>query len=192
MERTLADPEGRQVTTDEKHPIAAGFTALLGIALALGLLLGIVTLVVSRVAGLGGDHGPKTSGGGPSLYLPSPVPTQSTSGSPAGASSGGPPTVPPATSSAPAKAITLQSGQSSVGAMQRIDLSGVYPGGEGAVLQVQRMGTGSAWEDFPVTAAVSGGTFSTYVQTGRPGVQQFRVRDPDAKLVSNVVSVTVR
>jgi len=76
--------------------------------------------------------------------------------------------------------------------MARIDLSGVYPQGEGAVLQVQRMTPDHHWEDFPVTAAVSGGTFSTYVQTGRPGAQRFRVRDSDTGRVSNVVKVTVR
>ena len=51
----------------------------------------------------------------------------------------------------------------------RIDLTGTYPTGEGAVLQVQRAtGPGDSWVDFPVTVTVSGGQFSTYVQTGRP------------------------
>jgi hypothetical protein len=75
--------------------------------------------------------------------------------------------------------------------MQQIDLTGVYPGGEGAILQVQRKLDGK-WQDFlSVDAAVSGGQFSTYVQTGQLGVQKFRMRDTTSGKVSNVVSVTV-
>ena len=178
------------MTSDEKHPITAGFVALVAVGLGVGLLLGVFTLVVTRVAGLGGDDGASASGGGPSLYLPTPAPSSS-SASPAGQATA-PAATPPASSpTAKPKDITLQAGESSVGSMQRIDLSGAYPGGEGAVLQVQRMGPDHRWEDFPVTAAVSGGTFSTYVQTGRSGVQRFRVRDSDTGRVSNVVRVTI-
>jgi hypothetical protein len=182
------------VTPDEKHPITAALIALIGVGLAIGLLLGVITLVVSRVAGLGGDDGSKASGAGPSLYLPTPVPTDSASDSPAEEPAAGAsePARPAHTKTAAAEQITLQAGASSVDPMERIDLSGVYTGGEGAVLQVQRKGSDGGWEDFPVTTAVAGETFSTYVQTGRSGVQHFRVRDSDAKLVSNVVSVTVR
>jgi hypothetical protein len=189
MGRTRADSEGRQVASDEKHPITAGFVALVAVGLGVGLLLGVFTLVVTRVAGLDGNGGASAGGGGPSLFLPTPVPSSS-SGSPAAATStpAQPSSSPPATP----KGITLQAGQTSVSSMQRIDLSGVYEGGEGAVLQVQRMGPDRHWEDFPVTAAVSGGSFSTYVQTGRAGVQRFRVRDSDTGRVSNVVPVTVR
>ena len=74
--------------------------------------------------------------------------------------------------------------------MQQIDLTGVYPGGEGAILQVQRF-TNGAWTDFPVTASVSNQTFSTYVQTSQAGVNRFRVVDTDTKLESNEVKVTV-
>lgn len=176
------------MTSDERHPIVAALVALVAVGLVVGLLLGVVALIGSRVAGLGGDGGATDAGGGPSLYLPTPVPTATTSGSPAPVAE---PTAPAPTSSTPAEQITLQSGAASVAPMERIDLSGVYPGGEGAVLQVQRKGEGDSWEDFPVTAAVSGGTFSTYVQTGRSGVQRFRVRDSDSGRVSNVVSVTV-
>jgi hypothetical protein len=177
------------VKSDEKHPIAAAVVALVAVGLAVGLLLGAVALVASRVAGLGGDHRTDAVDAGPSLFLPSPRATQASGGTvttpqPSAASA--------PKSSAPAKAITLQSSQSSVSAMQRIDLTGVYPGGEGAVLQVQRKGAGGGWQDFPVTASVSGQTFSTYVQTGQSGMQKFRVRDTDSGKISNVVSVTVR
>ena len=74
--------------------------------------------------------------------------------------------------------------------MERIDLTGTYPGGEGAILQVERYIAGS-WSEFSVTAAVSNETFSTYVQTGQAGVNKFRVRDTDTGEVSNAVAVTV-
>jgi hypothetical protein len=74
--------------------------------------------------------------------------------------------------------------------MERIDLTGTYPGGEGAILQVERYIDG-AWSDFSVTAAVSNETFSTYVQTGQTGVNKFRVRDTDTGKLSNAVTVTV-
>jgi hypothetical protein len=190
MGLTSADSEGRQVSSDEKHPITAGFVALVAVGLGVGLLLGVFTLVVTRVAGLGNDDGTSASGGGPSLYLPTPAPSSS-SGAPAGQATA-PPSQPSSSAPPKPKGITLQAGQSSVASMQRIDLTGVYPGGEGAVLQVQRMGPDHRWEDFPVTAAVSGETFPTYVQTGRSGVQRFRVRDSDTGRVSNVVPVTVQ
>jgi hypothetical protein len=74
--------------------------------------------------------------------------------------------------------------------MEQIDLTGTYPTGEGAILQVQRFEDG-AWEDFPVTMSVSNQTFSTYVQTSRPGENKFRVIDTDKDLFSNEVIVTV-
>ena len=74
--------------------------------------------------------------------------------------------------------------------MQQIDLTGSYPGGDGAIVQVQRR-QGGTWVDFPVTASVSGGTFATYVQTGQTGVNRFRVIDSDSREVSNEVTVRV-
>ena len=74
--------------------------------------------------------------------------------------------------------------------MEQIDLTGVYPGGEGAILQVQRF-EGGSWQDFPVTVSVSDGTFSTYVQTGQGGVNRFRVVDTDSGKPSNEVKVTI-
>ena len=74
--------------------------------------------------------------------------------------------------------------------MQRIDLSGSHPSGDGAILQVQRFENGE-WANFPVTVAVRGGTFSTYVMTGRPGETRFRVLDTDSGESSDPVTVTV-
>ena len=62
--------------------------------------------------------------------------------------------------------MTLQVMPVRASAGERVDLSGVYPRGEGATLQVQRFEGG--WTDFPVTASVSGGTFRTYIYTSGP------------------------
>ena len=70
--------------------------------------------------------------------------------------------------------------------MEQIDLTGVYPGGEGAILQVQRF-EGGKWADFPVPISVSDETFATYVQTSQPGVNRFRVIDTDNGATSNEV-----
>ena len=74
--------------------------------------------------------------------------------------------------------------------MEQIDLTGVYPGGEGAILQVQRF-TSGAWQDFPVTVSVSDETFSTYVQTSQAGLNRFRVVDTDTERISNEVRVPI-
>ena len=72
---------------------------------------------------------------------------------------------------------------------ERINLTGDYPSGNGALLQVQRLEGG--WTDFPVTMSVDGGRFSTYIQTSRTGDARFRVIDKGAGRTSNVVRVTI-
>ena len=91
-----------------------------------------------------------------------------------------------------AQGVSLQAGESSVSPMGRIDLTGTYPGGEGAVLNVQKFSNGS-WQDFySISATVTNGTFSTYIQTGTPGLNRFRVIDSDTHLASNEVRVQIR
>ncbi len=74
--------------------------------------------------------------------------------------------------------------------MEPIDLTGVYPGGEGAILQVQQF-TDGKWDDFPVTTPVSDETFTTYIQTSQPGLNKFRVRDSKSGDTSNEVRVRI-
>ena len=190
---------------DEKHPILAGLIALVSVTAAVGLVLGIVAIVATHVFGVGG--GDQNSGlSGQTLYLPTPSPTETPKGplvtlAPSSESASAhadatetesaTPSKSPTASSSPKKQITLSAGETSVAPMGQIDLTGVYPGGEGAILQVQRK-LGGAWQDFlSVNAAVSGGQFSTYVQTGQLGEQKFRMRDTTSGAVSNVVTVKV-
>ena len=184
----MPEPERKQ------HPVVAGLVALVGVGLAIGLLAGGGTLVATRVLGLGADATAVDSTARQSMYLPLPEKTTaSAASSPAPTlTAASEPTGPVHVTPSQDTGIALQAGQDQVGSMGRIDLTGTYATGEGAVLQVQRAtGPGDTWVDFPVTATVSGGTFSTYVQTGRSGPNRFRVIDTDTDLASNEVTVTI-
>ena len=184
----MPEPERNQ------HPVIAGLVALVGVGLTIGLLAGGGTLVATRVLGLGADATAVDSTARQSMFLPKPEKTTPTEGpsSAATLTAAPEPTGPVRTTKTPETGISLQAGSTQVGPMGRIDLTGTYPAGEGAVLQVQRAtGPGDSWVDFPVTVTVSGGTFSTYVQTGRSGPNRFRVIDTDTDQASNEVTITI-
>ena len=182
------------------HPVLTGLLALVGVALVVGLILGLVAVAGSKFFGLdGGQVGAREAER--SMYLPSPSRTVSPSGplitlAPGETESPTESVPESSSSSAPSKKkspktkISLSAGETAVAPMQQIDLTGVYPGGEGAILQVQRF-TNGTWQDFPVTVSVSNQTFSTYVQTSQPGVNRFRVIDTANGATSNDVRVTI-
>lgn len=190
--------------TREGLPVLSGLAALVTVGLLVGLVLGGVAWAGARVLGLGGSAGSATEqtseAQGDVLVLPKPRRTKAADGplitlGPApggrdqksGSASKKQETKKPRQNQ---QRITLSAGQRSVGVMGRIDLTGVYRGGDGRILQVQRFQDGS-WEDFPVTAAVDGTKFSTYVMTGRTGPNRFRVADNDNTRTSNEVRVVV-
>lgn len=181
-----------------ERPVVSGLLALVGVALVVGILAGVAAMVVARGAGLGGGESvatDSTATGGESLYLPKPTDTAQPTGPAFTLGSMPIPTTTaspeaPTASESPKDEIVLQAAQQSVAAMQQIDLSGSYPTGEGAILQVQRFENGS-WNDFPVSVAVSGQTFGTYVMTGQTGENRFRVFDSDSGRASNEVVITV-
>jgi len=199
----LADPRqwtreggGADVRADEERPVIAGLVALVAVAAAVGLVAAGVIVVATHVLGLGGGSGSLLgSNQGATLDVPRPQKTKPASGP--SITLGSSPTSsgtsqPPPKIHKPKKQISLQAGETSVAPMGRIDLTGTYPGGEGAVLNVQKFDNGS-WQDFySVSATVTNGTFSTYIQTGTPGLNRFRVIDSDTKLASNEVRVRVR
>jgi len=172
----------------ENRPVLTGLIALVGVAVVIGLLGGLALMVGVKATGIGETSTASDDGGTPATFnLPRPSDTSSSIPAPAD-------TVEPgageSTSEAPATEIVLSATQQSVTPMQQIDLTGTYPGGEGAILQVQRFENG-AWSDFPVTMSVSGGTFATIVRTGQVGANQFRVIDTDTQVASNELTVTV-
>jgi hypothetical protein len=184
------------VRSDEERPVVFGLLALVGVAVAVGLVASIAVLVGAHVLGLSGGHAAAVAGDeGATLDVPKPQKTQPASGpsitlgtNPTSSSSQShPPKI-----KKPKKQISLQAGETSVSPMGRIDLTGTYPGGEGAVLNVQKFSNGS-WQDFySISATVTNGTFSTYIQTGTPGMNRFRVIDSDTHLASNEVKVQIR
>ncbi|MDQ4086308.1 MAG: hypothetical protein M3165_10870 [Actinomycetota bacterium] len=90
----------------------------------------------------------------------------------------------------PDNAISLRASTSDASSFEQVTLSGTYPGGNGTTLEVQRR-EGGSWASFPTSATVDGGQFSTYVASGQPGPNAFRVVDPSTGQTSNVVVFTV-
>lgn len=197
-----------------ERPVVAGLLALTAVAVVVGLLAGVMLLTGTKILGVNGGGGGTEAGEagvGETLFLPDPVETKRPDG----------PLItldieegPPDSDGEPVdeesdeerekriakekakrdkqqQRITLSVGQAEVSAMQRIDLTGTYPVGGGAILQVQRF-EGGSWADFPVTvSASSDGAFATYVMTGQSGETKFRMLDTDTGKVSNVVTVKI-
>ncbi|NYI79722.1 hypothetical protein [Nocardioides panzhihuensis] len=193
----------------KRHPIAAGVTALVAVAVGVGLIVGIGMFVGANILGLGGDGAASDQAtdpdAGASLYAPSPKPTKTATGpaitldaSPTSAPEKKAGSVSASTSSSsaaadekPAKKITLQTGVVVAKPMERIDITGIYPGGEGAILRLER-DEGEGWEEFGIPdVSVTGEQFSTAIQTGRIGKHMFRMKDIDTGAYSNVVTVTI-
>ena len=193
-------PDRREQLTGEDHPIAAGLIALVGVGLVVGLIAGISVLGATRVLGLDGDATTAENTAEGTLYLPKFQRTKAESGplltlaqapTPSGGVTSEPSEEETTKDKKPESEISLSASQTAVAPMEQIDLTGTYPGGEGAILRVERF-TGGQWTDFAqITANVSNQTFSTYIQTGQSGVNKFRVVDTDTNLASNSVKVTV-
>lgn len=190
-----------------ERPVLAGLLALLGVAVVVGLLGGAVVLSGTKILGIGGGDGSDGSAASSeeTLFIPEPEETEEPSGPRITLDVDPTPTAGPDSEDGgedeeseereeeeqkAKQQIELSAGLSSVSAMQRIDLSGTHPSGEGGILQVQRFENGN-WADFPVTVSVRNGTFSTYVMTGRQGETRFRVVDTDSGKKSKPVTVTV-
>ena len=182
----------------DEHPILAGVGALVGVAIAVGLILGLVVLAGTRVLGLDGGSDGGSSSSGRSMYLPRPEKTPTATGpqitlapgDESSATADSRSSDKPTKSASPRKEISLSASTTQAAAMEQFNLTGVYPGGEGAILTVQRFQDGS-WQDFPATGSVSGEAFQIPVQTSQPGVNRFRVVDSDSELQSNEIRVTI-
>ncbi|QCX26351.1 hypothetical protein [Nocardioides jishulii] len=193
-----------------ERPVLAGLLALTGVAVVVGLLAGLTLLTGTKILGIGGGDGSAAAGQastGETLYLPDPVETTGPDGplitldvDPTPTPAAGDEDDEEASEEekeaerkkreADREKIKLTAGQTAVAPMQRIDLTGTYPAGTGAILQVQRFENG-AWANFPVTVSVTDGAFGTYVVTGQGGETRFRVLDTDSGKASNAVTVTI-
>jgi len=188
----MARPEDEDAPWTRQLLVGAG--VLVAVALVIGGVVSAIALGAVNVTGINSaGNGPSKP---PSLYIPSGSPTTRPETFPDPARpSGSPSTAPsPSSSATPKKnkkvrAISLQAFPGKVSANQRINLTGVYQGGEGAQLQVQRFDGG--WTDFPVSTSVSGGLFNTYIFSGRSGMNRFRMVDKASGRHSNAVRVRI-
>ena len=179
------------MSEDEGHPIVAGLVALAGVGVVVGLLVSGGALAASSMLGLNSDSSGNGASSQQSMYLPKPSDTAVETGPQITLQPGDETPTGTASNTPEQFAISLSAASTEVAPMAEIYLTGVYPGGEGAVVQVQRFENGK-WNDFAtVDAVVSGETFSTYVQTAQTGINRFRVRDTDGPETSNEVRVKV-
>jgi hypothetical protein len=195
----MAERDRRDDETSWPRQLLIGLGALVAVALVIGGVVSVVALGAARVAGIA--EGPVTASAEPSLYIPSGKPTVKVEPYPAASGSAGARAGQQASGSKSSKKpsakprkkpqpISLQASPLHVSAGERINLDGAYRGGAGVRLQIQRREAGS-WTDFPVTVAVTGGTFHTYITTGHTGLNTLRVLDQRNGRASNVVHVQV-
>ena len=176
--------------SDEQGGDEATSAVTKGIALvvAIALVIAVGTILMVRGLGLGEDTSSGSTGSDP-VEAPTPLPSTALpvpSDSSAPTMSTG-----PSTSPSPGSGdIQLNISPLQARPMERINLTGDYPGNDNVTLQVQRFSDGT-WTNFGVQASVRVGTFTTYVMTGRSGENRFRVFDPASGKGSNVVLVTV-
>lgn len=190
MDPSADDDSGRR-------QVLSGLGALVVVTLLVGGIVSLMALGAVRLSGLDGSSAARGPVEEPSLYIPPGVPSTSPEVYPD-------PTLPdreepsesPTAEESMAeqrrqdKRITLQAFPLDAFPGERITLTGVYPAGEGAILQVQRFE--GSWTDFPVSVTVSGGLFNTYIITSRTGEARFRVTDKALGRSSNPVTVTIR
>lgn len=177
---------GTQRDDDERQQeLATVILKILGVAVTIGLVVGIGAWVV--VKGLGLDSSSTTSSSSPGQPV-APLPTTAL---PVPSDTSSPSGLPTATPTAPPTgALYLSASPLMVQPMERINLTGQWPGHDNQSLLVQRF-EGGSWSNFGVQVSVKVGTFETYVMTGRPGDQKFRVFDPTTQTASNEVTITV-
>lgn len=183
---------------DEESPwytqLLVSMAVLLAVALLVGGIFVVIGLKAVDVVGLNAPSStsperaviPTQSLSSPSGGTRSPTPSASKS-----PTSTRPTKTRPTSPTAPGGAISLTVSPQQVSSFDRINLTGTYSGANGAKLQVQREEGAGVWIDFPVTATVTGGTFSTYIQTSRTGANRLRVTDLSTGKSSNVVTVQV-
>jgi len=175
---------GTQDQRDERQQeVTSVVLKILGIAVAVGLVIGIGAWILVKAAGLDSTG---TSGSGAANVQPvTPLPTTALPVPSASVPTTDLPTVTPVSGD-----LNLTAAPVFVKPMERINLTGNWPGHDNQSLMVQRF-EGGSWTDFGVQVNVNVGTFATYVMTGRAGDQKFRVLDPTTQTASNEVTVTV-
>ncbi|MFL6154851.1 MAG: hypothetical protein ACJ72D_02085 [Marmoricola sp.] len=175
---------------ERQERIVNAVVKVVGIAVAIGLAIGLGTWVMVKSLGL---NSADTSSIGPAVTPVEPLPTKALPQPQDTGSATGDPTDYPTeivTPSAGSGDLFLSATPVLVNPMERINLTGQWPGKDNVSLLVQRYENGE-WVDFGVQVTVQVGTFETYVMTGREGDNKFRLLDPESGTASNDVTVTV-
>ena len=177
----------------EQRPVLWGIAALGLAAVAAGLVVGLGLVFGLGMVGLGGGGGDSSAAPAAqeTLFLPTPTPTETEApDDESETSDDDAPDAPDGPAKVKRKPIEIVVGQTTVAPMAQIDITGTATLPDGAILRVQRF-ENEAWVDFPVTARVEGQRYATYVQTGREGVNRFRMIDTDSGKASKAVEVTI-
>jgi hypothetical protein len=121
--------------------------------------------------------------------------TSTQSATPGGLSSSAgrtPPSDPRSGSPDERQTIELENLAKSARPFQTVRIQGMYHGGAGTFLRVQRW-EGGKWLDFPLpTKTDQSGQFIAYVELGQPGRYQLRVRDPNSGVTSKPFVLVIK
>jgi hypothetical protein len=181
--------EHREPDRERQERIVAAVLKVLGVAVAIGIAIGIGTWVMVKALGL--DDTAISSIGPAPVEPVKPLPTKALPQPHDSATPDDEPSDPVIPTISPgAEELFLNASPVFVNAMERINLTGQWPGHDNVSLLVQRFEDGE-WVDFGVQVQVRVGTFETYVMTGREGENKFRVFDPETNSASNEVKVTI-
>jgi hypothetical protein len=176
--------------SDWRKQLLVGLGVLVIVALLVGGIVGVIAIKAADVAGIGST--PSSDSGGITFptFKPTKQTTQDQPTTPANPTGSTPPTQ---TNQGPKNSrIKLTATPSNASTYQRINLTGTYTGAApGTSLQVQRR-EGASWAGFAsVSASVNAGRFATWIETGQPGPNRFRMFDAGSGKSSNVVTVTI-
>lgn len=180
----------RESDRERQERIIAAALKVLAVAVAIGIAIGMGTWVLVKALDLDTTD---TVSLGPGPVEPRPQLPSSALPEPGGEATPAPEPSPTLTNTVPEGAegdLFLNASPVFVRAMERVNLTGQWPGQDSVSLLVQRFEDG-AWVDFGVQVQVRIGAFATYVMTGREGDNKFRVFDPSTNTASNEVTVTI-
>jgi hypothetical protein len=173
-----------------QRQVLIGLVVLVAVGTLIGGIVALLSIKAADLAGI--DDAPSTG---------DPFAPDRTRDPETGAASDGPITTGPTTGAettgpttsapAPEQSIVLSASPESVAAYERVNLTGTATAPPGTMLQLERK-EGGAWVAFPIDpVSISGGTFSTYIETGRAGMNIFRMRAVGRGQTSNDVRIQV-
>lgn len=166
--------------------LLASLAGLIAAGIIIGLVIAWASTTVLEAAGLDTDATTRPPAAGATTE-----PTD-TATDPETTEESTEPTEPSSSSTPKPQQPQLTAAPTSVSSMEQIDLDGRFPGlPAGTALQIERKESGT-WTLFPVSLSTgTGGSFSTYVQTGQPGPNQFRVTNPSTGESTPIVTIQV-